>query len=303
MPKLQLVPFCLMLSLGLIACQSAGQQQAQSQSTPAQPQRIVSLAGSITEVLYAAGLQSKLVGVDVTSNYPPATTDLPKVGHNRNIQAEGILSLSPDLVIGRANELKPAVEEQLRQAGLELILLPQEYTVAGTKRLIRQVCDTLGQEGIAEKLIQTIDADLGRVQPLAAPPRAMFIYARGAGTLMVAGEGTQMQQMLELAGATNAVQGFADFKPLTPEALVEANPEVIVLFDQGLSSLEGADGLLAVPGVAQTIAGQQRAFITMEGQLLAGFGPRLGQAAAELNAEFRRLTQTQPLAEGQRSAE
>ncbi len=294
MRQIQLILFCLMLSLGLIACQSAGQQQASS--SPAQPQRIVSLAGSITEILYAAELQDRLVGVDVTSTYPPATADLPKVGHNRNIQAEGILTLNPDLVIGRANELKPAVEQQLRQAGLELVLLPQEYTVAGTKRLIRQVCDTLDQDDVAEKLIQTIDADLSRVQPLAAPPRAMFIYARGAGTLMVAGEGTQMQQMLELAGATNAVQGFADFKPLTPEALVEANPEVIVLFNSGLSSLEGADGLLVVPGVAQTIAGQQRAFITMDGQLLAGFGPRLGQAAAQLNAALRRLTKAQPMA-------
>jgi iron complex transport system substrate-binding protein len=294
MRQIQLILFCLMLSLGLIACQSAGQQQASS--SPAQPQRIVSLAGSITEILYAADLQDRLAGVDVTSTYPPATADLPKVGHNRNIQAEGILTLNPDLVIGRANELKPAVEQQLRQAGLELVLLPQEYTVAGTKRLIRQVCDTLDQDDVAEKLIQTIDADLGRVQPLAAPPRAMFIYARGAGTLMVAGEGTQMQQMLELAGATNAVQGFADFKPLTPEALVEANPEVIVLFDSGLSSLEGADGLLEVPGVAQTIAGQQRAFITMDGQLLAGFGPRVGQAAAQLNAALRRLTKAQPMA-------
>ena len=294
MRQIQLILFCLMLSLGLIACQSAGQQQASS--SPAQPQRIVSLAGSITEILYAAYLQDRLAGVDVTSTYPPATADLPKVGHNRNIQAEGILTLNPDLVIGRANELKPAVEQQLRQAGLELVLLPQEYTVAGTKRLIRQVCDTLDQDDVAEKLIQTIDADLGRVQPLAAPPRAMFIYARGAGTLMVAGEGTQMQQMLELAGATNAVQGFADFKPLTPEALVEANPEVIVLFDSGLSSLEGADGLLEVPGVAQTIAGQQRAFITMDGQLLAGFGPRVGQAAAQLNAALRRLTKAQPMA-------
>lgn len=296
MLQIQLVLICLMLSLGLTACQSAGQPQ--TQQTPAQPKRIVSLAGSITEVLYAAGLDDQLVGVDVTSTYPAAAAALPKVGHNRNIQAEGILALAPDLVIGRANELKPAVEAQLRQAGVELILLPQVYSVAGTKRLIRQVCDTLGQAGVAKELSQTIDADLGRVQPLAAPPRAMFIYARGAGTLMVAGEGTQMQQMLELAGATNAVQGFADFKPLTPEALVEANPEVIVLFDRGLSSLEGPEGLLAVPGVAQTIAGQQRAFITMDGQLLAGFGPRVGQAAAKLNAELRRLTQTQPLAEG-----
>lgn len=297
MTNLQLVLMCLTLSLGLIACQSAGQPR---DTKPAEsPRRIVSLAGSITEILYAIDLGDQLVGVDVTSTYPSEAATLPKVGHNRNIPAEGVLSLDPDLVIGRASELKPAVEKQLRQAGVELILLPQEYTVAGTKRLIRQVCDTLNQNEVAQKLTQKIDADLGRVQPLAAPPRALFIYARGAGTLMVAGEGTQMQKMLALAGATNAVQGFEDFKPLTPEALVEADPEVIVLFDSGLSSLEGPAGLLEIPGIAQTTAGKRKAFITMEGQLLAGFGPRIGEAAAGLNAELHRLTQAQPLASDQ----
>jgi iron complex transport system substrate-binding protein len=276
--------WCLSL-LGLVACQPDGSQQAHDTGT--QPQRIVSLAGSITEIIYAADLQDRLVGVDVTSTYPAAVDRLPRVGHNRNIAAEGVLALNPDLVIGRAGELKPAVEQQLRQAGTELILLEQTYSVAGTKQLIQQVCDTLGRPSASGRIIAQVEADLDQVEPLSQPPQALFIYARGVGTLMVAGSETQMQQMLELAGAQNAVQGFEGFKPLTPEALVEAQPEVIVLFDSGLSSLEGPEGLLGVPGVAQTPAGQRQAFITMDGALLSGFGPRLGQAAAQLNAQLQ----------------
>lgn len=279
----------LMLSLGLVACQPQDQQRAHLPDT--QPRRIVSLAGPITEIIFAADLQDQLVGVDVTSTYPAATDSLPRVGHNRNIAAEGVLALNPDLVIGRAGELKPEVEHQLRQAGVELILLEQTYSVAGTQRLIHQVCDTLGRPSASGNLIDRLEADLALVKPLQPAPRALFIYARGAGTLMVAGEGTQMQEMFALAGAQNAVQGFSDFKPLTPEALVEASPEVIVLFDTGLSSLDGPEGLMQVPGVAQTPAGERGAFIAMDGALLAGFGPRLGQAAAQLNAALSRWHQ------------
>lgn len=89
--------------------------------------------------------------------------------------------------------------------------------------------------------------------------------------------------MIELAGAENAVSGFSDFKPLTAEALVAANPDVILLFDSGLESLSGATGMMGVPGVAETQAGKNQAFISMDGQLLSGFGPRVGEAARLLN--------------------
>jgi len=105
----------------------------------------------------------------------------------------------------------------------------------------------------------------------------------------VAGEDTQMDQMIRLAGGKNAATGFKDFKPLTPEALVAANPEIIVLFDSGMESLEGLDGLLALPGMNATTAGQQGNFISMDGQYLAGFGPRVGEAVAELNQNFQRF--------------
>ena len=99
---------------------------------------------------------------------------------------------------------------------------------------------------------------------------------------MVAGDNTPMKAMIELAGAQNAATGFEEFKPLTSEGMVASNPDVILLFDDGLQSLGGIDGLLAVPGVAQTTAGRNKAVIEMDGQLLTGFGPRTGQALSEL---------------------
>ena len=255
-------------------------------ATPA-PVRIVSLNGTISEIICALGHQSHLVGVDVTSTYPDALSKLPKVGHNRNISTESVLALNPTLVVGTTESLKPEVAAQLKAAGLQVHLFKQEYSVAGTKQLIKDVAATFGATGQVPAVTAKLDADLAKVKKAATGPKVLFIYARGAGTMMVAGQGTSVEKALQLAGARNAASGFTDFKPLTAEALVAANPDVLLLFDSGLASLGGKAGLLQIPGVAQTTAGRTGRVVEMDGQLLTGFGPRLGQATAELASKLK----------------
>jgi iron complex transport system substrate-binding protein len=110
----------------------------------------------------------------------------------------------------------------------------------------------------------------------------VLIYARGAGMMMVAGTDTPASAMLELAGARNAITGFAGFKPLSAESLVEAAPDVIVIPSRGLASIGGDAALLALPGVGDTPAGRARHIVAMDDLLLLGFGPRLGAAIDEL---------------------
>ncbi len=244
--------------------------------------RIVSLSGTISEIICDLGHQSQLVGVDVTSTYPATLDKLPKVGHNRNISAEGVLAQNPTLVVGTAESLKPEVAAQLKSAGVRVELFKQAYSVEGTKQLIKDVAAAFGASAEVPALLKKLDAQLVQVRKPAKAPKVLFIYARGTGTMMVAGQGTQVEKIIQLAGGQNAATGFADFKPLTPEALVAANPDVLLLFDTGLSSLGGKSGLLQVPGIAQTTAGRTGRVVEMDGQLLTGFGPRLGLAASEL---------------------
>jgi len=244
--------------------------------------RIVSLNGTISEIVCDLGHQADLVGVDVTSTYPATLAKLPKVGHTRTIAAEGVLALRPTLVLGTTESLKPEVAAQLRSAGISVQLFKQDFSVAGTKRLIQEVAATFGATKQVPTLTQKIDADLAKVRKPTKAPKVLFVYARGTGTMMVAGQGTSVEKVIQLAGGQNAATGFADFKPLTAEALVAANPDYLLLFDSGLESLGGKAELLKVPGVAQTTAGRAGRVIEMDGQLLSGFGPRLGQAAAEL---------------------
>ena len=244
--------------------------------------RIVSLSGTISEIICDLGRQSQLVGVDVTSTYPAALEKLPKVGHSRNISAEGVLAQRPTLVVGTTESLKPEVAAQLKSAGVRVELFRQTYSVEGTKQLIKDVAAAFGASAEVPTLLKKLDAQLTQVHKPTKAPKVLFIYARGTGTMMVAGQGTQVEKIIQLAGGQNAASGFADFKPLTPEALVAANPDVLLLFDTGLSSLGGKAGLLQVPGIAQTTAGRTGRVVEMDGQLLIGFGPRLGLAASEL---------------------
>lgn len=276
--KNPLLKFCLLL-LGALLSMGL----AHAAPTP----RIVSLSGTVSEIICTLGRQGQLVGVDVTSTYPAALEKLPKVGHSRNISAEGVLALTPTLVIGTTESLKPEVAAQLKSAGVAVQLFKQDYSVAGTRQLIKDVAAAFGASAQVLAVLKKLDAELAQAKKPAKAPKVLFIYARGTGTLMVAGTGTQAEKVIQLAGGQNAVTDFADFKPLTAEALVAANPDVLLLFDSGLASLGGTAGLQKIPGIAQTTAGKNGRVVEMNGQLLTGFGPRLGQAITELGQKLK----------------
>jgi iron complex transport system substrate-binding protein len=280
---------CLSAALFLFSCGPKADQDKTAELIN-EKTRIVSLNGSVTEVLCQLGLEDKISGVDVTSTFPESIQKLPKVGHNRNIAAEAVVALSPTLVVGLDEQMKPELLEQLKGANIRVIPFHLEYNPQGTKDLVNAIADSLGKKDAAKAVTDKIDADLAKVQKPAQPVKVLFIYARGAGTLMVAGQKTAPNRMIELAGAQNAATGFEDFKPLTPEALVEGNPDVILMFDSGLQSLGGIDGLLQVPGIKETNAGRNKRVIEMDGQLLAGFGPRVGEAVTQLAQQLNEVS-------------
>jgi iron complex transport system substrate-binding protein len=291
-----LTSITLFLSFILFGCGSGNGSDQQSttekqQSEPKnQEMRIVTLNGAITEIIAAAGETDKIVGVDVTSNYPQEVQKLPKVGHNMKIQAEGILSLEPTLVLGNEGNIKPEVREQLKQSGVELIMFPErEYSVEGTNKLIKNVCEAIDKPEKSSKIISSIKTDLSKLNNFEEKPKVLFIYARGAGTTMIGGIKTPMNTIIEMAGGKNAITEIEEYQPLTSEALVEANPDAVLLFNSGAGSLNGSAGIVKLPGMKATTAGKNKNFIVMDGALLSNFGPRVGKAALELNQKLSKI--------------
>ncbi len=254
----------------------------QTSENPKSANKIVSLSGGITEIVSALGHESEIVGADVTSTYPETLKSTAKdLGHVRSMTIEPIMALNPTLILASDKDLNPELLSKIKSSGIKADIFQQEFSVDGTKKLIEQVAKAVGNTDY-QKLNDKIDADMKQVQSLAKKPKVLFIYARG-NNLMVAGKNTPMEKIITLAGGENAINEFDDFKPLTPEAVVKANPDILFLFKSGLAGAGGNEAVLKMPGVAQTNAGKNKKIISMDGGLASSFGPRLGEAVVELN--------------------
>ena len=258
-------------------------KQKDNQTIDITDHRIISLSGSITEILAELGYQKQIVGVDVTSTYPQDIKQYAKnLGHVNGLSIENIITLKPTLLLASEN-LKPELINSLKGAKIQVKTISKEESIEGTKKFIKDVAQAIGDNTSYIKIIEQIDLDSANMLVFETKPKVLFIYARGAGTLMVAGKNTPMEKMIAIAGGENAVNDFENYKPLTSESLIQANPDYILLFEKGVESLGGIDGLLEIQGISQTNAGKNRRIITMDGALLSGFGPRVGKAAKELN--------------------
>lgn len=254
------------------------------------PKRIITLNGALTETVDALGYGKNIVAVDITSYYPAYAVNLPKVGKSRTVSAEGVISFAPDLVLAPEDGVSKATLYQLKSAGIKVVTIKQAYTVAGTYAFIRSVAAALGNPAKGEQVVKQTQLNLNKalatVKKNGKSPKVLFIYARGTGVMMVAGANTSIDALIRMAGGRNAVTGFSEFKPYTTEALVQANPDAILMFDFGYKSLGGADGILKMPGVALTNAGKNKKIIEMDGNLLSNFSIRLPLAITQLNAKW-----------------
>lgn len=251
--------------------------------------RIVPLSGDIAEIVYALGLGDHIVGTDVSAVYPPGAFDaLPKIGFERNLSAEGILSLEPTVVIGKEAAGPPPVLEQIRAAGVPVVIIPEAQTLDGVAAKIRSVAAALGVDEAGETLASQTQAEIDAALELASQatsqPRVMFIYVRDGGTQLVGGEGVVSNVMIEAAGGIDAGAdtGVTGFVPVTAEAIAAAQPDIIIAPSSGVASIGGVEALLEIPGVAQTPAGQDERILVYDDLRLLGLTPRTGEMLMEL---------------------
>lgn len=282
-----LITFCVALFLS--GCANNSTSNVDRKSNVAN--RIVSVGGSATEIVYALGEGQNIVGVDTSSVFPEEATKLPQVGYQRQLSAEGVISLNPTVVIILPEAGPPPTIKQIEDAGIKVLRLNNESTAEGTRTKIRQVGEALDRKDKAEELIKKLDADLADaaklVETATSKPRVVFIYSRGSGAAQVGGTGTPAEAIIKMAGGVNAVTDFADYKTLTPEALISAKPDVILIPQRGLAPLGGIDGVLSMPGVKDTPAGQNKRIVTLDDMLLLGFTPRLGLGVKELYKKLK----------------
>ncbi|OQQ16003.1 ABC transporter substrate-binding protein [Streptomyces sp. M41(2017)] len=246
--------------------------------------RIVPLSGSLSEIVFTLGLGGHVVARDITATFDQARK-LPVVTRNHDVSAESVLSLRPDLVLAERTTGPDEAMEQIRDAGVPVLVVDPAQGLQDVGPRIRAVADALGVPAAGKRLTQRsqdrIAAVRAAVPAHADHPRVAFLYLRGSASVyLIGGRGSGATSLLEAAGAVDAgaASGLRkDFTAITTEALAQAAPDAILVMSKGLESVGGVDGLVKIPGVAQTPAGMERRIVSVEDGVLLNYGPRTGQ--------------------------
>lgn len=285
--------FALALCLSLLSAAGAAAVKGADGVTVnvTAPKRVVALNGTTVELIYKLGKQNTIVGTDVTGTFP--VNRIPSVGHWAQLPAEGIISLKPDLVVGTADNFavgkNGTVVSQLRAAGVNVLVLPASDSggLEGVTTRLNLLAQVYGTPSAAQALNRNFGTQLAALKANrpARAPRVIFLYAHSPSDASIYGTAGGADTLITLAGGKNAAP-FADTRSLTAESLVAINPDAIILLDRGLASVGGVDGLLKMPGVAQTNAGRNKRFYTVDNSV-RWIGPRLPEFALKLAREWK----------------
>lgn len=253
--------------------------------------RLVSIHGSLTEVVYLLEAQHMLVGTDTTSTHPAAANRTPKVGYLRQLSAEGLLSLRPNAVLGTDEAGPPAVLAQLRQAGVPLRLVNVKHRFEDLLEKVKLAGEATQRPSAAQALSADLQtrwqatqqkvARRNAASPGNAGPRVLFIMAHGPAP-MLGGTDTGAHAMLSYAGARNAMAEVQGWRALNAESAVQARPDWVVTTQESVSALGGLSKFWQLPGLSMTPAGRQQRVLSFDTMALLGFGPRMPAALEEL---------------------
>jgi iron complex transport system substrate-binding protein len=290
LPTLLAAATCLMLTVPAGAEDVVVHDARGHDVTIGHPARIVTVGGAITEILYALGVEDRIVAVDSTSLYPPqAMADKPNVGYMRQLSAEGLLGLHPQLVLAMAGSGPKETLDVIDAAKVPLIIVPETFSEDGMLQKIRMVARVAGVEARGECLADAVSQDLGWLRRLRAkvttPPRVMFVMSLIDGRAMAAGRHTAADEIITLAGGVNAIDDFDGYKIINDEAIVAARPDHVLSMERGREPVK-AEAVFANPAFALTPAARTKSFVAMDGLYLLGFGPRTAAAARDLAARL-----------------
>ncbi|WP_394689532.1 hemin ABC transporter substrate-binding protein [Hoeflea sp.] len=251
-----------------------------------EPSRIVTIGGSLTEIVYALGEEDRLIARDSTSSFPSAAGELPDVGYIRQLSPEGVLSVNPDMIIALEGFGPPEAASVIKQAGIPVVVIPDGYDNDSIIRKIRATASALGREEAGEELASKTAAELSAAQAaaegIADKRKVMFLLSAAGGRLMAGGSHTHADGIIKLAGGVNAMADVNGYKPVSNEAVIEAAPDLILRMRNGGDQSSDAD-VLAHPAIMATPAGKEGKVVGMDGLFILGFGPRTAEAARELS--------------------
>ncbi|XXN62623.1 heme/hemin ABC transporter substrate-binding protein [Enterobacter ludwigii] len=235
-------------------------------------ERVISIGGDVTQIIYALDAQQDLVARDSTSQHPAQANRLPDVGYMRQLNAEGILALKPTLVLSSELAKPSLVLQQVAQAGVKVVDVTGKNSLDAIPEKIATIGKALHREDEATALIEKVNKQRAQIPQKTLPIKVLFIMAHGGMRTQAAGAQTGADGAIRSAGLINAMAAVPHYQQLSQEGVVAAAPDLIVVGEDGLRTLGGEEKVWALPGLAMTPAGQHRALLVVDEMALLSFG-------------------------------
>lgn len=254
------------------------------------PQRWVSAGGAVSEWVSALGGEPKLVGVDTTSQHPDTLKSLPSIGYQRQLSAEGILSLRPQILVGTEEMGPPPVLSQIRNAGVQVELFSARPDLPTLQANLQHLGKLLGAENQAAQLFQSYQEQLDqqkirleKAQSTGKSPGVLVLIGHAGGKPLIAGKDTAADWLLQQAGGHNLATHIG-YKPFSVESMVGLDPQVLVFADRALTGDAARAALFKEnPMLSSTRAAKEGRVLEIDPTLLVGgLGPRLPEAVKKL---------------------
>ena len=250
--------------------------------------KIVVAGGSITEIVYFLGMEDKLVGVDITSNFPKEAKKLKSIGYLRNLSIEGILSLSPGLVLAEEDIGPPIIVNQLRKTSIDLRIIKEKYDLNGIHNKILCVSKILDASLDDNENYVKFKNKFNRVKKLKKnnSKKILLILMMRGSSPVVAGKNTSGQGFIDMTGHENSMSDLNGWKPVSSEEIIKKNPDYIIITKRAFKNFSSLDQFLSIPGISSTIAAKKKNIIVKDGMSMLGFGPRTINVALEIDKKI-----------------
>jgi len=263
-----------------------------SESSDFSVERVVVLANGVAEIMVALNAKSIVVGRDISST-ADSLSEIPIVTSGHQVISEKVIALEPDLVIIDASTGPKAAIDQIRSAKIKVVQTPESWSLEDIPSKVLAVGTAIGAPGAAQLLINQL-VNQSSVNQVSGKPRIAFLYLRGTSTVyLIGGPGSGADSLIKAIGGVDvgAENLPRAFNTLTAESLANLNPDVLLVMTKGLESVGGIDGLIKLPGIAQTEAGKRKAIIDVDDSLMLSFGPRSYSLLNELAKSVEKVTQ------------
>lgn len=251
--------------------------------------KVVALGGDVTEIVYGLGAQNQLVGRDSTSTWPAEVKQLPNVGYVRQLNAEGILSLRPTIVLAGSQAQPSLVLKSVQDNDVYMVPVPGGYTLSEIDKKVVVIARALGKNQESLALRKKLATEIAALPTSPLDKKVLYILSHGGMGTLVAGRETAADGAIQAAGLNNAMQGFSHYRAMSQEGVIASQPDLVLISAAGVKHLGGEENIWYLPGLAQTPAGRNKQLLIVDEAALLGFGLRTPQALLELRKKAEQL--------------